>query len=55
MSLEKEMGANEVTEYGPRHPNSTKDRHGPNFLASSGGTFLHPVTWAHEHCKTHVN
>lgn len=40
----RHLGAKEVTEHGPGHPNSTKDRHGPNSLACSGGTFLHPVT-----------
>lgn len=37
-------------EHGFKHPNSTKDRC-PNFLSRSGGTFLHPVTWAHWHCS----
>lgn len=40
----RDLGAKEVTEHGPRHPNSIKDRHGPNSLANSGGTFLQPVT-----------
>lgn len=30
----RDLGAKEVTEHGPRHLNSTEDRHGPNSLVA---------------------